>query len=218
MMERIQRITKVERQKRSKHRYNIYLDEEYAFSVHEDIMIKHRLLKNEEVETSRLQEIMLDEERQSAYLKAIKQIGIRPRSMHEVRQKLGRDGFEEETVNDVIQRLVTEGYLNDLEFAKLFIEHRTLYQKKGRHYIRQELTQKGLSSKQIGRALEELDKESELEGAMALARKQWRTTSGEIPDKKRKTMAYLLRRGYPSSIVHQAVNRVMEEIQSETGE
>ncbi|MDT2237280.1 RecX family transcriptional regulator [Paenibacillus larvae] len=53
---------------------------------------------------------------------------------------------------------------------------------------------------------------------MALARKQWRTTSGEIPDKKRKTMAYLLRRGYPSSIVHQAVNRVMEEIQSETGE
>ncbi|WP_397351565.1 hypothetical protein [Paenibacillus larvae] len=35
---------------------------------------------------------------------------------------------------------------------------------------------------------------------------------------KRKTMAYLLRRGYPSSIVHQAVNRVMEEIQSETGE
>ncbi|MDT2237281.1 hypothetical protein P7H19_14695 [Paenibacillus larvae] len=94
MMERIQRITKVERQKRSKHRYNIYLDEEYAFSVHEDIMIKHRLLKNEEVETSRLQEIMLDEERQSAYLKAIKQIGIRPRSMHEVRQKLGRDGFK----------------------------------------------------------------------------------------------------------------------------
>lgn len=217
-MGRIQRITKVELQKKNKRRYNIYLDEEYAFSVHEDIMIKHRLLKNEEVEASQLQDILRDEERQSAYLKAIKQIGIRPRSVHEVRQKLGKDGFEEGIVEDVIQRLVSEGYLNDQEFAKLFVEHRTLYQKKGRHYIRQELTQKGLSSKHIGRALEELDEESELEGATLLARKKWRTTSGDVPDKKRKTMAYLLRRGYPSSIVYQALNRTIEEIESETGE
>ena len=35
----------VEKQKQGRYRYNIFLNEEFAFSVHEDILVKHRLIK-----------------------------------------------------------------------------------------------------------------------------------------------------------------------------
>ena len=50
-------ITKVEKQKRGKHRYNIYLNEEYAFSVHEDILIKHRLNKGESLHPQEIERL-----------------------------------------------------------------------------------------------------------------------------------------------------------------
>ena len=40
-------ITSIEKQKKSRFRYNIFLNEQFAFSVHEDMLVKHRLLKGQ---------------------------------------------------------------------------------------------------------------------------------------------------------------------------
>ncbi len=63
-------ITKIEVQKRSKERFNIYIDkgqgEEYGFSVNEVILIKHGLQKGLEIDEIALGNILYNEEVQKS--------------------------------------------------------------------------------------------------------------------------------------------------------
>ncbi|MDD9270362.1 regulatory protein RecX [Paenibacillus sp. GCM10023248] len=207
-------ITKVEKQKRGKHRYNIFLNEEYAFSVHEDILIKHRLAKGENVNLQEIEKIIEDEERNNAYMKAIRVIGRRPHSSSELKRKLKESGYELPIVEWVLHKLDQQKYLNDEEFAKMWTESRVISQKKGRNLVRQELEQKGIHKDLVKHALEHINPEDELAGALKLAQTKWKTTSGEPFDKRRKTAAFLMRRGYTGSVV----NKVLSQISSDAGE
>ncbi|WP_217557447.1 RecX family transcriptional regulator [Paenibacillus sp. GbtcB18] len=204
-------ITGIERQKRNKKRYNVYVNDEYACSVHEDILIKNRLLKGEQIDAQRLREAMEEDEKHEAYLKAIRFVAVRPRSVQEVKMKLKDLGYEADLIDWVVGRLLEQKYLDDADFAKLWTEQRIQYQRKGRNAVRYELAQKGLSRDEISKALSAVDTEEEMEGALIVGRKKWKTVSGEKMDRKRKTMAFLLRRGYPSSLVNDVMRRLSEE-------
>lgn len=201
-------ITKVERQKKNKHRFNIFLNEDYAFSVHEDMLVKHRLMKGEVIERERVVEIVRDDESHQAYLEAIRYIGRRPRSVKEVRLHLKSKGYEPEQTAVIVERLERERYLNDGAFAKLWTEHRILGQKKGRRFVEMELSQKGVADREISSALEGIDTEEERRAAWEAGRKKWNTASGELPDRKRKVMQFLLRRGYTHETVQSVVRKL----------
>ncbi|MDF2927244.1 MAG: RecX family transcriptional regulator [Paenibacillaceae bacterium] len=201
-------ITAVERQKRSKHRYNLFVDGDYAFSVHEDILVKHRLLKGEHIDRTRMESIVQDDERHQAYLEAIRYIGRRPRSHKEVKLHLKEKGYEPDRIAEILERLQSERYLDDEAFAKLWTEHRIVSQRKGRRWVQMELADKGVDEGDIARALGGIDPEEEYAGAWELGRKKWRTTGGELLERKRKVMAFLLRRGYSNELV----SRVLREL------
>lgn len=204
-------ITMVEKQKKSKYRYNIYLDDAYAFSVHEDIMLKHRLIKGESIEGKRIREIVRDDEAHQAYLAAIRYIGRRPRSLKEVELHLKQKEYEPDIISDVAGRLKEQNYIDDSQFAKLWSEHRIYSQKKGRRLVEMELAQKGLSGDDIAQALLKIDKHEEFDAAFHIAAKKWRTTGGETFERKRKVAAFLLRRGYTDEMVRQVLKRLAEQ-------
>ncbi|MFC5448416.1 regulatory protein RecX [Paenibacillus aestuarii] len=201
-------ITMVERQKRGKHRYNIFINEEYTFSVHEDIMIKHRLFKGEIIDPERMAIIIRDEERNKAYTKALYMIGRRPHASSEVRRKLKEQGFEADIIDGVMETLEKQNYLNDEEFAKMWAEHRIYSQRRGRNWVKQELQQKGIHKELVHGAIAGINAEDELEGALKLARNKWKITSGSTIDKKRKTGAFLMRRGYTGGIVNKVLGQL----------
>ncbi|WP_338043941.1 RecX family transcriptional regulator [Paenibacillus lutrae] len=204
-------ITMIEKQKRNKRRYNVHVDGEYSCSVHEDVLIKYRLLKGEQVDAKWLEEAIREDERHDAYLRAVRFVAVRPRSQHEVRRKLKEIGYEDELIELTINRLLDQKYLDDAEFAKIWTEQRIQYQRKGRNAVRYELAQKGLSKDEISKALSSVDENEELEGAMVVGRKKWKATSGETMDRKRKTASFLLRRGYTSSVTSQVVRTLSNE-------
>ncbi|NEW05622.1 RecX family transcriptional regulator [Paenibacillus sp. SYP-B3998] len=205
-------ITTVEKQKRGKHRYNIFLNEEYAFSVHEDIMIKHRLVKGESVDSEQVSLIVRDEERNSAYIKAIRMIGRRPHSTNEVKRKLKEQEFEQPVIDWTCDTLTQQNYINDEEFAKMWTENRITLQRKGRNLVRQELQQKGIQKELVNDAMETINPEDEFEAAMKLAQSKWKQSSGKtMIEKKRKTGAFLMRRGYTGTVV----NKVLGQLSSE---
>lgn len=201
-------ITSVERQKKSKFRYNIFIDGDFAFSVHEDIMIKHRLIKGEAVEREDIARIVQDDERHQAYLEAIRYIGRRPRSFKEVQMHLKEKGYEPERISETVERLRTERYLDDGAFAKLWSEHRITAQKKGRRWVEMELSQKGVDDSDISAALSQIDPEEEYTAALELGAKKWRITTGEPYERKRKVLTFLLRRGFSGELA----GRVLREI------
>ncbi|OAS21660.1 regulatory protein RecX [Paenibacillus oryzisoli] len=210
----LQVITKVEKQKQGRHRYNIYLNEEYAFSVHEDILIKHRLNKGESLYQQAIEAIILDEERNMAYVKALHMVGRRPHSLTEVKRKLKEKGFEAPTIAWTCGKLVENKYINDEEFAKMWTDNRVISQRKGRNLIRQELQQKGIHQDVVKSTMESINPDDEYEGALKVAQTKWKQTSGKLMDRKRKTAAFLMRRGYTGTIV----TKVLRVISTESDE
>ena len=81
-------ITRIGRQKNNNERYNLYLDEKYAFSLDEAVLIKYQLSKGKVIEAFTLDEIVFDDEVRKAFNKAINFLSYRMRSEHEVKQKL----------------------------------------------------------------------------------------------------------------------------------
>ncbi|WP_127487547.1 RecX family transcriptional regulator [Paenibacillus ehimensis] len=202
-------ITKVERQRRGPHRYNIYIDESFAFSVHEDLMIKHRLLKGEAVEAAQLEQILAEDEAHKAYLDAIRLLSSRLRSEHEMKARLKQKGYTPEITAATVERLAKEGYLNDEQFAEQLAKQRLESQKKGRHWIKQELQQKGIRKDHIQAAMEQVDEETEFEMAYSLASKRYHSELAKDPLKARRKIAgFLQRRGYPGTVVSKVLARL----------
>ncbi|MEX2462298.1 MAG: RecX family transcriptional regulator [Paenibacillaceae bacterium] len=205
------RITSVEKQKKSRYRYNIFLNEQFAFSVHEDLLVKHRLLKGEYVNAARIEEIITEDEYHKAYMDALRFVGHRPRSHKEIEARLKEKGHAEAAVSRTIQKLFEQKIIDDEQFASMWTDHRLFSQKKGRRWVQQELQQKGLSKEHIQEALANVDKEAELEAAYDTAKKKWLTIKGEPFERKHKLASFMLRRGYSSAMVNTVIKRVTGE-------
>lgn len=210
-------VTAVEKQP-NQPRYNIYLNGEYRLSVHEDILVRHRLMKGDKVNDRRLADLLKDEELQKAMHAALQYVGRKARSVYEVKQKLSSLSYEAALVDSVIKTLQQQGVLNDEEYAVRLTEYRFNSQKKGKNWIEQELKQKGIASEYIQKAIRSIAKEEELEQALLLAEKKWSNVKGKLPDKKRKTLSFLLRRGISQEPALQAVQRVSANEEEHGGE
>lgn len=215
MFEETAVITKVERQKKNKRRYNIFIEEQYAFSVHEDVLVKHRLMKGERINREQQEEILRDEERHEVYMKGLRMIGRRPHAEKELKTKLRLQGHDEAVIGSVTDTLQREGYVNDQEFAKLWTEHRILSQRKGRNLVKQELHQKGLSRDHIQEAIGGISEDEELQAALQIAFKKWSQSTGEPYDRRRKTAALLMRRGFTASLINKVLQQISQDADEE---
>jgi regulatory protein len=91
-------------------------------------------------------------------------------------------------------------------------------QRKGKLWIRQELRQKGIANELIVEALEGVDADVEFETALTAGRKKWNQVKGDVAEKKRKTLPFLMRRGFPMDMVRKVVNCLIEEDEVEDSE
>ncbi|MGG6311196.1 regulatory protein RecX [Paenibacillus macerans] len=205
-------ITSVLMLKRPKHRYRISFGA-YALDVHEDVMIKYRMIKGAVFNKTELEEIVSADERQQGYADALKYLSLKPRTAYEISMRLGEKGWGEETIQHVIERLHTEGYVDDAAYAQEWASQRVKNRGKGKLWVRHELRQKGVSKPLIEEALGEVSEDDEFDSALQLGLKKWGSTSGEPLDKKRKTGAFLQRRGFSGSIV----SKVLGELSRKEG-
>jgi regulatory protein len=205
-------ITSIEQQKR-KQRYNIYINEQFAFGVHEDILIKHRLVKGQAIDQARMEMIVKDDELQQAYLNALKWLGVRARTSKEVRERLITKEYTEDIVEEVLRRLREQKYIDDTDFAKRWADERVRLHKKGRRWVRQELKEKGVPEQAIHDALSEVDEETEWVSALSLGQKRWgrgSSKSDEPWQRKQRVLAFLVRRGYSVELASRVVKKLAE--------
>ncbi|CAM2888004.1 RecX family transcriptional regulator [Paenibacillus sediminis] len=205
-------ITSVEHAKKAKNRYLIWFGD-LSLSVHEDVMIKYRMLKGSTFNKQELGEIIIADEKQRAYVQAILYLGRKPRTRQEVAIRLREKEIEEGVIDEIINRLEQEGLLNDAIYARQWAQQRVSSQRKGKVWVRHELRQKGINKSLISEALEQISEEEELASAITIGRKKWKQTKGERLDRRRKTAAYLMRRGFSSELVR----RAFVEIENEDG-
>ena len=140
-------ITKITTQKKRTDRYNIFLDEKYAFSVDEAVLLKFQLQKGKEIDSFVLSQIQFQDEIQKAYSLALGYLSYRMRSEAEVRLFLQKKEMEEPIINEVIHKLYTFNYLNDLDFAKAYVRTHVNGGNKGPITLKARIKRKGNKGK-----------------------------------------------------------------------
>jgi regulatory protein len=136
-------------------------------------------------------------ERALAMNRALHFLGYRARSRREVRDRLRRYGYGEETVEGVVGRLEDLGYLDDEEFA------RTATREKARRYgprrVSADLRRSGVDAELAQNVVdEEFAGRSELEEARSAAARRY--NRGRSDAEARRVYGFLVRRGYSSDV------------------
>ncbi|MGM7637513.1 recombination regulator RecX [Bacillus sp. Hm123] len=199
-------ITKISQQEKRKDRYNIFLNEEYAFSVDEAVLIRFQLKKGMELSKDEIDTIAHQDGIQKGLNTAIHFLSIRMRSEREVRDYLQKKEIEPEAIEEVIRSLHRLSYLDDAQFAKAYVNTQMNTTDKGPIVIRRELKEKGIQEKWIEEVLSSFDFSRQLEKAAALAekyRKKYRKESFVI--QKQKIEQVLMRKGYGWDVIQEAV-------------
>ncbi|MFP5287762.1 MAG: regulatory protein RecX, partial [Thermoanaerobaculia bacterium] len=104
----------------------------------------------------------------SAYQKAVQLLGSRPHFRRELQAKLAQRGFPAEEIEEALDRLTEQGYLDDSKTAAGFVEQRLSRNHEGRVRLRAELAKRGAPAEAIEDALAGLP-EDDLEPAREAA-------------------------------------------------
>lgn len=187
------KITRIAPQKHKKKRYSIFIDNEFFAGVDEEILFTFGLKEDMEVNPEELKKVIDSEEKHKVKEKALRLISYQARSKKELTEKLKRKEYNPEYINETVAELEKLGLINDLQFAKLWIEGRK--NSYGNFKLKASLIAKKIPEEIIEQAFSETNI-SELDTAKHIAEK-WRRAHGKIPKKeaKQKLMGFLARRG-----------------------
>ncbi len=202
-------ITKISQQKRDNERYNIFLDESYAFSVHESVLVKFGLTKGMPMEDWSLDEVLYEDEIRKAFNRALHYLGFRMRSEYEVKKKLLDLEYGEAVILEAIVKLKRLGFLDDDKFSEALLETQKRSSSKGPRAIQQELQRKGIGKELQEKVLESYTQEEQLQIATKLAEKAANSNRAVAPSQlKQKIQNALLRKGYSFDIIKQALESI----------
>jgi regulatory protein len=195
-------VTRIEPQKKRSGYYNIYINGEYRFSLGELDLATYGLAVNQTVEPQELENLLQASLNSKAYNYSLRYLALRPRSSKEISDYLIRKGFGEEQVQAAIESLTEQNYLNDTDFAQMWVRNRLKLNARSKSVLRLELIKKGIEKDAIEHVLAEVTPEEFLDSLKELINKK-RHLSKYQDDEK--LVQYLVRKGYNYGLVKQAL-------------
>ena len=155
----------------------------------------------------------------SPYEAAVLYLGNRPRSVSEIRRHLHSKRYDDEAIDGAIDKLRAQRYVDDLDFAKYWVEQRSRFRPKGDRALMSELTSKGVARETIQAALGDMPAESESDRARrAIGRQLRRWESLEAPERKRKIHAFLAARGFGYDVIDEVIARPSVDVEVESAD
>ncbi|MDP2638027.1 MAG: regulatory protein RecX [Candidatus Levybacteria bacterium] len=148
------------------------------------------------------------------YNKALKFLSYRPRSEKEVRDRLRikiKDLRIKDTgqlIDDVIEKLKKQRFINDEEFARLWVENRLRFKPRSSRLIKLELKQKGINPETINSL--QLTIDNDLDSARKLVEKRIGRLKGlEKQEIYEKLGRFLASRGFNWDTIKRSVDEVL---------
>lgn len=206
------KVTLVEPQKKNPKRFNIFLDGQFAFGADEDTIVEFRLVPGKEIRTEDLEKILFETEVGKLMARMYGLFNIRIRSEKEIRDKLrikSKEEYSDLVIESLIGKLREKGMLNDLEFAKSWVESRRRSKLKGEKALKMELFQKGINREIIDEVFihqSSVVSEEELaEKALEKKLDSWKNLSKL--DFKKRAFGFLGRKGFDFQVISQVVEK-----------
>lgn len=126
--------------------YNIYLSNGEVITLNERVITKNELLLKKEIDNELYDRLMHDNKVCEAFDAGVKYISIRYRSIKEMKDYLLKKEYPSDIVDEAIQSLISNTYLDDDRFTKAYIKDKMAFTSKGDYKIRMELSSLGIDN------------------------------------------------------------------------
>lgn len=143
---------------------------------------------------------------------ALRLLRYRPRSEHELRERLLDKEYAAEAVDEALGRVRAWGLVDDADFAEEWVRGRRRRRGRSRGALERELRDKGVAEAHIARAVGEIDESDDRRQAAELVRgrldrRPRAALSGpDVQGERRRLIAFLARRGYPTGLAVKVVD------------
>ncbi len=212
----MKRITSIERQRRGG-RIAVMVDDEPWASVHREAVYALGLRVGQEVTDELRLRLEAEDAHHRAYESALHLLGYRPRSEHELRERLRRKGLPVAAIDETVERLRRAGLVNDEQFARQWVAERgSGAHARGRSLLAAELRARGVDDSGAAAALADTDDDARVrEVARTHAAKLHAATYEEF---YRRLGSFLQRRGFGYGVVGPIVRDLWRERGGEQAE
>lgn len=200
------KITGIEVQKRDNARVSISIDGKFAFGLHMDIQLDHRLAPGDDLDEATIAQLLKEDEAKKAITASLNLISYRSRAAGELRTKLREKGYSPEAIDTAVNRMQELNYLDDEAFAERWVASRQNTRPRSERMLKRELAEKGIDRETIEQTIEEAGVD-EFGDALALAQKKAESMRGLEPAvRERRLSGFLGRRGYGYDIVRRVID------------
>lgn len=196
---------------KNKNNYDIYIDEEYSFTLTDEGLYRAKLKSNIEfVLTEQLNEILREDEIKRCKNRALKIITSSSKSENKVSEKLQREGYSEHAIEKALDFLREYKFTDDERLAKN-IAKKSMRNSSSILKTKQDLKNKGIKKEDIEKAIEDISEDDEIENAINIANKKYNSIKNKDKNEILRKIAYTLNyRGFS----YRAVDKALQNIKS----
>lgn len=208
-------VTKITIQKKNQDRFSLFHDKLFLigisrktrndFSIEEGVTLTLSLFK----QLNDAEDLVAIREACFRYLSR------RDHSSSELKQKVSKKGYKESDIDQVIQNLSENGYLDDESFAAKFVEEKTELNQWGPKKIKSHLYKKGIDRKIIENVLSQQTdnlQQQQICVDLVLKRKRHFLREEDAYKRKQKIYRYLAGRGFSGSVIKKSLPRITDKL------
>lgn len=204
-------ITKIEVGKRNKERVNIYIDEEYAFSISAELVYKENIKVKDKIDVDSLKKLADEDNYIKCKNTALKTIERTYKSEKELAQKLALKGYDDHIINRTINFMKEYNLLNDNNYATMYVKDKS--RNIGKKKIKYSLLQKGIDEEIIESELEKINNDEVKVTVFEMALKKYKVFSKRENDNYKLTQKlyrFLMGKGYDYDLIKDVVKSIVK--------
>lgn len=203
---------KIEKYKKLKNgKYEVILTNNEKLELYEDVILKFNLLLTKEIDDNKQLILDFNTECETYYI-ALKYLKVRPRSKKEIYGYLKKKDYPIMFIDKSLQKLENQGYINDLSFARSFLNNKLITTSNGPYKIRQELQNKGINNKDIVSVMEDYTLEKQTEKIDKQVNRMVKSNHNKGNNLlKKKIYMTLIQDGFDSNLINEAIDEIKFE-------
>ena len=132
------KIIEIKPQVRNPQRKTLVFDDGSVFGISEDVFVSNNFEIGSEINEESFTKLAGDELKNKVYNSALRLLGYRMRSCEEMKQRLADKKYPKKITDEIIDKFLKIGYLNDVEFANAFAHDKVRSKKIGPIALRTE--------------------------------------------------------------------------------
>lgn len=205
-------IKSIEKDEKNASMNRVFLEDKSSFCLPKKRIGALNLEEGKELEPETLDYILSTEVYASAKSAAVSFLALKLRTSYEIEHKLTELGYEQDTIERVIESLIEINYIDDYKYAVKYLAEKSKLKPMSSKMLSMELGNKGISRDIISRAIDEFDFDEDSIAYDLLKKKYAKYTSF---DEKtiNKMRSFLMTRGFNYQQISKAISKFLPDDQ-----